>query len=138
MREGEPAPGCHPATIGTISRVEVESFYGQYLLLATLTGAPANANQCLFRGTSLKDAPTVAERFLRRPIAILRKGDLYTGRPSKIQSISLPTSNLSPAGAGGTGLSTAMLRTNGGVIPNTIVLTLQFENAVRQIMKGIP
>jgi hypothetical protein len=138
MREGEPASGCHPATIGTISRVEVETLHGQYLVLASLTGAPANANQCLFRGTTRKDAPTLNERYLRRPVSILRKGDLYTDRPSRIKSISLPTTNLSPAGAGCTGLSTAMQQTNGGVIPNNIVLTVEFENRARQIMKGIP
>lgn len=138
MREGDPAPGCHPATIGTISRVEVETFYGQYLVLSTLSGAPASANQCLFRGATFKALNSTTEQYLRRPVAILRKGGLHTGRPSKVKSISLPKSNLSVGGAGSCGLSTAMQATTGSVTPNNIVLTLEFENKTRQIMKGIP
>jgi WD40 repeat protein len=138
LREGDPAPGCAPATIGVISRVEVETYNGQYLVLATLAGAPAGSNQVLLRGASRKDALSLNEQYLRRPIAVLRKGERYTGYSSKLKSISLPATNITPAGAGGSGMGSAMRRTNGSVIRNDIVLTLEFENGIRQIMRGIP
>ena len=138
MREGDPAPGCHPATIGTISNVQVDTYYGQYLVLASLAGAPASANQCLFRGASRADSLSAGMQYLRRPVAILRKGELFTSRSSKLRSISLPTTNVTPGGGGCTGLGSAMKPTADFVTPDTIVLTLEFDNGARQIMKGIP
>lgn len=136
MREGDPAGGCAPATIGVISRVEVETLSGQYLVLATLAGAPAGSNQCLFRGASARSVATVGSEMLRRPVVVLRKGELFTGRVSRLKSISLPVSNITASGAGSTGLSSAMLQTGDFVVPDSMVLTLEFENGVRQIMKG--
>ncbi|MCX6857725.1 MAG: hypothetical protein NTV80_22810 [Verrucomicrobia bacterium] len=112
LREGDPAPGCAPATIGVISRVEVETYNGQYLVLATLAGAPAGSNQVLLRGASRKDALSLHEQYLRRPVAVLRKGERYTGYFSKLKSISLPVTNITPAGAGGSGMGSAMRREN--------------------------
>lgn len=139
LREGDPASGCGTATIGVISRVEVDTFSGQYLVLATLAGAPVGSNQCLFRGAS--HASTFAGsqgQYLRLPNAVLRKGQLFSGRPSRVKSISLPATNLTAAGAGSTGLGTAMQYTGSESLPNPIVLNIEFENGVKQVLQGIP
>jgi hypothetical protein len=136
MREGDPARGCFPATIGSITRVEVHTYSSQYLVLATLAGAPKASNLCLFRGTASKSIASELEEPLLRPSPVLRKGELFSNQPSKLKSISLPTSNITASGAGSTGLGSAIRYSF--LTPGTIVLTLEFENGLRQIMKGIP
>ena len=138
MREGEPASGCNGATIGVISRVELEPYYGQYLVLATLKGAPAGTDQALFRGLTHKGLTGVDQQTLRRPVPVLRKGTLFNNQPSKIKSLSLPTTNLTAAGAGTTGLGRAMRENVDSVNPREIALTVTFDNGVVQLMKGIP
>lgn len=137
LREGDSAPGCGAATIGIISRVEVETYLGHYLVLVTLAGAPSNANLALLRGYSHADI-TSGQSSLRRPSTVLRKGTLYSNQPSKLKSISLPTGNITAGGAGTTGLGSAMSRAGSSATASNIVLTLEFENGVRQVMKGIP
>lgn len=138
MREGDPAPGCLPAVIGVISRVEVEPLYGHYLVLATLTGAPAGTDLALFRGFSAKLAASVNEQTLRRPSVVLRKGQLFSNQPSKLKSIILPTSNLTASGAGNVGLGSAIQEPADASIPSPIVINIEFDNGVRQLVKGIP
>ena len=121
-----------------IRRLEVETYFGKNLVIATLTGATTGSNQCLFSGYSHKDANVFEDQFLRRPMAVLRKGELFAGQTSRLKSISLPTGNLTAAGAGSTGMSTAIKRSGGSVAASNIVVTLEFENGVRQIMKGTP
>lgn len=138
MREGDPAPGCLPATIGVISRVEVEPRYGHYLVLATLTGAPAGTDLALFRGFSAKLAATVDEQILRRPSVVLRKGQWFSNQPSKLKSILLPASHLTASGAGNVGLGSAIQEPVDPGTPTPIVINVEFDNGVRQLVTGTP
>lgn len=137
MREGEQARGCAPATIGTIHRVEVDPVHGHYLVLATLAGAPAGTELALFRGFS-STGTTAVEQLLRRPFVVLRKGQLFSNQPSKLKSIILPTTNVTAAGAGGVGLGTAMQEPTDASTAAAIVIAVDFDNGVRQLVKGIP
>lgn len=129
MREGDPAPGCPDAKIGVITHVEVEPFRGYYALTTTLTGAPPSSNLALYTGY-LQRGNATEQSALRRPFLRLRKGQLFDNQPSKIKSLSLPTSNLTAAGAGGTGRGRA-ISYNG-----RFAFIVEFDNRVRQVMKG--
>ncbi len=131
MREGQPAQGCHPAIIDTISRMGVDPIGGSYAVLCTLSAAPADANQALYRGQCTTGVlPDKAA--LRAPELFLRKGILYFNQPGKLKSITLPSSNLTASGAGGTGRGQAVAG------PNLITVIVDFENGVRQIMANSP
>lgn len=138
MREGDAAPGCDPATIGTISRVEVDPAYGHYLVLVTLKGAPSTSNLALYRGYSFRSLTSTAHQSLRRPFLVLRKGQLFDNQPGRLKSISLPTSNVQVSGAGNVGLGTAIQEPTGNGTPSPVVIALDFENGVHQLMKGVP
>jgi|APTNR8051073442_1049403.scaffolds.fasta_scaffold04235_4 hypothetical protein len=138
MREGEIASGCGPATIGTINRVEVEPLFGHYLVLATLKGAPASTNLALYRGFSFRSASTISEQTLRRPFLVLRKGQLFDNQPGKLRSVTLPTTNVTAAGAGSVGLGSAMQEPSGTAAPAQMVLAVDFDNGVHQLMQGTP
>jgi hypothetical protein len=129
MREGQPAPGCHPATVGVISRVEMDPYNGYYAVLTTLKGAAPGTDQALVTGRLIAGNVGL-KATLRRPSLFLRKGALYDNQPSKIKSMSLPLSNITVSGAGGTG--------RGRAVSNSanIVITVEFDYGVRQIMKG--
>lgn len=129
MREGDPAAGCPGAKIGVISRVEVEPYSSYYALTATLAGAPVGTELALFTG-GLTRGNTTNLAPLRLPFLRLRKGQLFDNQPSKIKSLSLPTSNLTASGAGGTGRGRAI--SYGG----SFAFIVEFDNGVRQVMKG--
>lgn len=129
MREGEPAAGCTPATIGTISRVEVDPWSGHYAVVCALAGAPVGTEQALYTGAFYRGNNT-DKITLRRPFLRLRKGQLYENQPSRIKSISLPTTHITASGAGGTGRGHA-ISWNG-----YLAITVEFDNKVRQIMFG--
>ncbi len=137
MREGEAAPGCNGATIGTITRVEVEPFLGSYLVLTTLAGAPATANLALFRGLSSYPSVTTADTVFRKPVRVLRKGQLFSNQSGSIKSITLPASNLTAAGAGGTGIGSAISKPANGTTMGNCSIIIEFDNGVRQIMTGM-
>jgi len=137
MREGDPAPGCVPAKIGTISRVEVEPYGGHYFVLATLAGAPVGTELALFRGFSHMTLANASEQTLRRPVLALRKGILYDNQPSRVKSIALPTTNITASGAGGVGLGRAIQETANQSAKDVIV-TVTFDSGVVQVMKGTP
>lgn len=130
MREGQVAPGCGAAVIGTINRVEVEAFYGNYLVLATLKGAPAGTELTLFQGCghSFMDGR-------RDPMAMLRKGQLFENQPGRLKTLALPMNNIGASGAGVLGLRNAISEQNGSTL-GQVVLPIEFENGVRQIMVG--
>jgi FG-GAP repeat len=129
MREGESASDCDAATIGTISRVEVDPYRGYYAVLTTLAGASSTSNQALFTGRTV-DGDTTTLVSHRRPRLLLRKGVQYDNQPSPIKSLSLPLTNITPGGAGATGRGRA-ISWNG-----QFVITVEFNNGIRQIMKG--
>ena len=122
-------PGCAGAKIRVINRVEFDTESGSYAVLATLSGAPVGTDLALFTG-NVNRGTFAAQAALRRPFLALRKGQLWDNQPSPIKSISLPTSNLTASGAGCTGRGRAISR-NG-----EFVITVEFTNGVRQIMKG--
>ncbi len=129
IREGDAAPGCAGAKISVINRVEFDAESGSYAVLATLSGAPVGTELALFTG-NVNRGNFAEQAALRRPYLALRKGQLWDNQPSPIKSISLPTSNLTASGAGGTGRGRAISRNS------EFVFTVEFTNGVRQIMKG--
>lgn len=137
MREGQSAQGCGRATIGVINRVEVEPTRGTYLVLTTLVGAPTGTDLALFRGASSLPVTAITDA-LRHPYLILRKGQIYNNQPSKVKSFSLPTTNLTVAGAGATGLGRAIRETVTESEVPEISLIVEYDNGVRQVMKGRP
>lgn len=137
MREGDHAPGCGGASIGVINRVAVEPYYGSYLIHTTLVGAAVGTDLALFRGASHVSVSVTTDT-LRRPFLILRKGQLFETQPIKVKSFSLPTTHLTAAGAGTTGLGSAMQETSAVSEFRDIALTIEFDNGVRQLMKGRP
>ena len=92
----------------------------------------------MFRGFSAKLAASVNEQTLRRPSVVLRKGQMFSNQPSKLKSILLPTSNLTASGAGNVGLGSAIQEPADASIPSPIVINIEFDNGVRQLVKGIP
>jgi hypothetical protein len=71
-------------------------------VIATLTGAAKGTELALFTDNA-SHGNRFAQTPLRRPFLRLRKGQLDDNQPGKIRSIGLPTSNITPSGAGGTG-----------------------------------
>lgn len=137
MREGDPAPGCDPATIGVISRVQVEQRFGAYVVLATLLGAPAGTDQVLFRGNSALGT-LAGEQTLRRPVPVLRKGQMFTNQPSKLKSISLPVTNLTASGACGVGLGSMIREATTVSQTPEIVIAVDYDNGEHVVMRGAP
>lgn len=135
IREGQIAPNCGNATIGVINRVEVEPHQGTYLVLTTLVGAAKGTDLALFQGASSL-LVTAEKDTLRRPYLVLRKGQLFDNQPSKVKSFSLPANNLTAGGAGATGLGKAIQEGTNPAVINDSVIVVEFDNGVRQIMKG--
>jgi hypothetical protein len=137
LRKGDFAPGYSPAKIGNILAVEVEPNGGQYIVLTTLTGAPANKNLALFRGQSATTAATVDHAILRKPVPVLRKGDLFDNQPSPVKSISISTNSRTPGGAGCVGLASTI---NGAAAnnPAKIAFVLTYENGNTRLVRGQP
>ena len=129
MREGDPAPGCLGAKIAVISRVESNAYGMGYAVLASLTGATTTSDQALFTG-NVDRGNTTTQAALRRPFLRLRKGQLFDNQPGKVKSISLPTGNITSGGAGSTGRGHAIAWNN------SFVFVAEFDNGVRQIMRG--
>ena len=75
MREGDLAPGCAPATIGVISRVEVESLSCKYLVLATLAGAPVTSKSMSVPG----QGDCSHQQQCRRPVPAPPAGNFAQG-----------------------------------------------------------
>ena len=99
LREGDAAPDCDSARIGTISEVDFGTLHGFYSILATLTGTSSSTNQALFYGDS---NPTDARA--RMPMLNVRKGS-YIDRPGgkRITSLSIGTHNVDAGGSGSKG-----------------------------------
>lgn len=135
MREGDAAPGCDGARIGVISRVEREPWSGQYLVLTTLSGATLGTEQALFRGFSAREADDPLYLPLRRPTLALRKGWQFDAQPSKIKSIHFSTGG-SASGAGSLGLGRSIQEVGSASEKSECVISVEFANGVRQIMKG--
>ena len=138
MREGDPAPGYSPAKIGSIMSVEVENGSGQYVILATLTGVPASKNLALFRGHSAATLTSAAHQVLRKPVPVLRKGDLFDNQPSPVKSISITTNSRTAAGAGGVGLASMINTGSNTNDPGKIIFVITYENGSTRLVRGYP
>ncbi len=104
MREGDPAPGCQNARLGSLSRITVDPVNGWYAVLVPLRGAPAGSNLALYTGLS---CGVPANHFMRRPFLTLRKGQLFVpvagATPQRLRSIRLSVPD-DGSGAGAKGL----------------------------------
>lgn len=129
MREGDVAPGCSGARVGTISRVQAEPFMGNYAVIASLTGTSTQSNLAFFLGKG-QAGNTTNQSALRRPFLRLRKGQTFDNQPGKLLTLSLPTSNITASGAAGTGRGQCM--SNAGYF----ALTVGFENGAIHVVKG--
>jgi hypothetical protein len=107
LREGDGAPGCGTARIGTLSLVH-QAGADDYAVLATLTGSGTGNNQALFTGFNV-------QRFLfggvnsvcdAQPHLLARKGQRFARTGSSVlKSIALPGFLTDGSGAGATGLA---------------------------------
>ena len=129
MREGDVAPGCAGARVGTISRVQAEPFMGNYAVIASLTGTSTQSDLAFFLGKG-QAGNTTNQSALRRPFLRLRKGQTFDNQPGKVLTLSLPTSNITASGAAGTGRGLCM--SNAGYF----ALTVGFENGATHVVKG--
>jgi hypothetical protein len=136
LREGDFAPGLSPAKIGTIQQVEVDGMQGQYLILASLTGAPGK-DLALFRGHSKAPLASAADQPIRLPYPILRKGIWFDDQPSKLKSFSLPANTRGTSGAGNIGLGSVLQATSPSASGRMVSL-LTFDNGVIQVGAGAP
>jgi hypothetical protein len=130
LREGDPAPGCPGALISTLSRVDVDPFFGHYLVLATLAGAPTSSNLALFRGHSRADLNSLAAQSLRKPYLALRKG-FWIGLNTPITSFTLPENHTSKGGAGAVGLGRALQQPANVHVGGPFITTLTLGNPSR-------
>ena len=108
LRTGLPAPGTGPATLATISAVEVNPVTGLYAVLGTLGGASATSNQALWTGNPILPLGSPASEQL--PKLTLRKGNTYRTEVTPqgvIHSLALKPAT-DPTGAGGRGLAQAL------------------------------
>lgn len=142
LREGQPAPGCHPAKIGTIQRVEVDPYYGHYYIIATLTGAPAGTELVMYRGYSsqpLNSGKEVQEQIYRQPFPVLRKGAWFNGETRSLASFTFPVKNRLAGGGGSVGLGKAMQEPLFGPNqPSSILPQLTFGTTTVRLVKGVP
>jgi outer membrane protein assembly factor BamB len=122
LREGDPAPGCKGARIGTIQGIEMDPRTGEYAVLTSLTSSPAGRNQALYCGET--NTATIAQKRLRKPSLNLRKGQLYQGAlggVSALKSMAFGTTAADATGAAGKGLPTP-------IQSDSIVLKLTFND----------
>ncbi len=129
MREGDAAPGCLGARIGVISRIEADAWSSSYALIVTLTGATTTSDLALYTGNLLRGNSTTDSQFCR-PFLRLRKGQLFDNQPGKVKSIFLTANSLTASGAAGTGRGRAISYIR------DMAFTVEFENGIRQIMRG--
>lgn len=122
LREGDGAPDCDGARIGTISALDCGLEDGCYCILTTLTGSTAT-NQALFYGNANNST-----NFSRAPILNLRKGS-WIDQPSgpRISSLSIGTHNLDAAGSGSKG--TARFVNYHGTL-----VTITYNDASQELM----
>jgi hypothetical protein len=142
LREGQPAPGCHPAKIGTIQRVEVDPYYGHYYIIATLTGAPAGTELVMYRGYSsqpLNGGVEHTEKVLRQPFPVLRKGAWFNGETRALASFTFPVTNRNVGGGGSVGLGKSMQEPLFGPNqPSSVQAQLSFSTTSVRLAKGVP
>ena len=107
LREGDGAPGCGTARIGTLNLVH-QAGTDNYAVLATLIGAGAANNQALFTGLNVPRfmAGGVISACDAQPNLLARKGQRFARTGSSVvKSVALPGFITDASGAGTTGLA---------------------------------
>jgi hypothetical protein len=74
---------------------------------------------------------------LRKPVPVLRKGDLFDNQTSLVKSISITTNSRTAAGAGGVGLA-SMIDTASTNSPAKIIFVITYENGSTRLVRGNP
>ena len=135
MREGDLVHGTSGggARIGSILRVDAQPGdpSGSYLILATLTGVPADSNLAIFTGRSSLGNNVVLTPKL--PVLMLRKGQWSrrpSGFPGKLTGIQLPGKNTNTTGFSGTG----HLHWQGG--DGKVILQLDWNQTESEIVRA--
>jgi len=125
MAEGQGAPDATGSTIGILQRLEVDAA-GNYLILASLKGAPAS-NQALYLGSIASGS--LARRL---PMLALRKGSFFD-RPGaeQLKSLSLGTNNLDDFGCGSSGLA-RLIHASGPIF------CAEFTDGAKELLFGRP
>ncbi|MCP5540849.1 MAG: FG-GAP repeat protein [Akkermansiaceae bacterium] len=143
IREGEPAPGCGAACVGTIQRVAANPYIfgtgNAYAVLVSLTKSSSRTNQALLVGTTDPNYTSMAMQVpreeLRRPVTRLRKGTAYQsilGTTTAIRSLALLAEGVDSGGAGGKGIGQPMAD------DGTLVLQAVFDNRSVELLTGRP
>lgn len=107
MREGDPAPGCHGARIGTLLRVDADRTNAYAVLVTLVNGtgvASAGNNLALYARPS-------ANTSFREPILMLRKGTLMQrpgSPPLQVTSLAFAKNVTDTNGAAASGLPHAL------------------------------
>ncbi len=133
LREGDLLPCGGGARIGSILKVDAQPGdpSGSYLILATLTGGPADSNLVVLAGRSSFGNNIVITPKL--PFTMLRKGQ-WTQRPGgfvgKLTSVQLPGRNTNLAGFGGGG----QLHWQGG--DGVAVLQMDWDNKESEVVRA--
>ncbi|MCB1235971.1 MAG: hypothetical protein KDM91_12955, partial [Verrucomicrobiae bacterium] len=133
LREGDPAPGCGSACVGSFQRVAVCTGYGRYAVLVSLTGATSLSNQALLRGTIFSGAGFPVG--LWRPHLVLRKGTRHAsgiGEIASVKSMAFPTAGVDASGAGGGGLAQPV------VISGRVLIQATFSNRAVELLRYDP
>jgi hypothetical protein len=112
-----------------ISRVALDAWGMAAAMTVSLTGATPTTDQALYT-SELFRGNTTTQVILRRPELRLRKGQLFDHQPGRVKSISLNSSNMTPAGVGCTG------RGNNLAWTLAFSFVVEFDNGVRQIVRG--
>ena len=125
-RTGDPVPGLSGATLSTFQGIDVEPVLGNYVILASLRGTSASANQVMLTGETV---PAITA-----PSPELVKGQRYSTLHTPLatlKGISIkPT--VDPSGVGGRGLA-QIINDDGEVV---VVLT--WLDGVRELVKFTP
>lgn len=133
IREGDAIPTGEAVRIGSIQRVECDAENGHYLVLTSLSGAPATSNQALLAGQlSAGDHNQPGSRL---PSVRLRKGSAYLanlGASTFLKSITAPTSGRDATGAGSKGLASPI---NGH---GSLLLNATFTSGANVLIQGRP
>ncbi|MCB1064109.1 MAG: hypothetical protein KDN20_14465 [Verrucomicrobiae bacterium] len=133
LREGDAIPNGEIGRIGTIQRVELQPENGHYLVLTSLSGAPASSNQALFVGQL--SAGDSSQPGARLPSLRLRKGSAYLatlGASTQLKSLAPLTSGRDATGAGSKGLAAPL---NG---QGSLLLNATFTSAANVLIQGRP
>ncbi|MCX6854639.1 MAG: FG-GAP repeat protein [Verrucomicrobia bacterium] len=103
LREGQTAPGCHGAKIGSILRVQVDKYGQHYAALATLIGAPKGMDLALFGGSLFRAMPGDPSADLMLQKGTLVDNGLYG--IATVTSISFTEASTDKGGAGNRGIT---------------------------------